>query len=157
MRLVAEFTTEPFDVDGEPPAHATEALQVAREAGLECDFGPLGTSVRGEQELLLPALTKVLGAAFAHGASQVTLQVRRDGAARPEARSRGRGVNALLAEVADELGGPLHGLSRSDKQQAVLLLEAKGAFEYRKSAEIVAEALGVTRFTVYNYLNRARD
>jgi hypothetical protein len=67
------------------------------------------------------------------------------------------GVNALLAEVADELGGPLQGLSRSDKQQAVLLLEAKGAFEYRKSAEIVAEALGVTRFTVYNYLNRARD
>lgn len=25
----------------------------------------------------------------------------------------------------------------------------------RKSAETVAEALGVTRFTVYNYLNRS--
>jgi len=67
------------------------------------------------------------------------------------------GVNALLAEVADELGGPLRELSRHDKQRAVLLLEAKGAFDYRKSAEIVAEALGVTRFTVYNYLNRARE
>ncbi|MEV6266156.1 helix-turn-helix domain-containing protein [Kribbella sp. NPDC051936] len=66
------------------------------------------------------------------------------------------GVQGLLAEVADELGGPLRDLSRHDKQQAVLLLEARGAFEYRKSAEIVAEALGVTRFTVYNYLNRAR-
>jgi hypothetical protein len=66
------------------------------------------------------------------------------------------GVQALLAEVADELGGPLNALSRSQKQQAVLLLEARGAFEFRKSAEIVAEALGVTRFTVYNYLNRAR-
>jgi predicted transcriptional regulator YheO len=65
-------------------------------------------------------------------------------------------VQGLLAEVADELGGPLRELSRTDKQQAVLLLEARGAFEYRKSAEIVAEALGVTRFTVYNYLNRAR-
>jgi predicted transcriptional regulator YheO len=54
------------------------------------------------------------------------------------------------------LGGPLDQLSRSDKQQAVLMLEARGAFEFRKSAEIVAEALGVTRFTVYNYLNRAR-
>jgi hypothetical protein len=67
------------------------------------------------------------------------------------------GVNALLAEVAEEVGGPLRELSRNEKQQAVLLLEAKGAFEYRKSAELVAEALGVTRFTVYNYLNRARD
>ncbi|WP_405064304.1 helix-turn-helix domain-containing protein [Kribbella sp. NBC_01505] len=66
------------------------------------------------------------------------------------------GVQGLLAEVAGELGGPLSELSRTDKQQAVLLLEARGAFEYRKSAEIVAEALGVTRFTVYNYLNRAR-
>jgi hypothetical protein len=68
----------------------------------------------------------------------------------------GAGVQGLLAEVADELGSPLRELSRTDKQQAVLLLEARGAFEYRKSAEIVAEALGVTRFTVYNYLNRAR-
>jgi hypothetical protein len=66
------------------------------------------------------------------------------------------GVQSLLAGVADELGGSLRELSRHDKQQAVLLLEARGAFEYRKSAEIVAEALGVTRFTVYNYLNRAR-
>jgi uncharacterized protein YqgV (UPF0045/DUF77 family) len=155
MRLVAEFTTEPFDVEGQPPAHATEAFQAAQQAGLECDFGPLGTSVRGEEEQLLPALPGVLQAAFANGASQVTLQVRRDGVRLP--RSGGGGVNALLAEVAAELGGPLSGLSRGDKQRAVLLLEAKGAFEYRKSAETVAEALGVTRFTVYNYLNRARD
>ncbi|HEY3559618.1 MAG TPA: thiamine-binding protein [Kribbella sp.] len=79
MRLVAEFTTEPFDVDeGSPPAHATEALRAAQDAGLECDFGPLGTLVRGEQDLLLPAIPAVLKAAFAGGASQVTLQVRRD-------------------------------------------------------------------------------
>ncbi|MEU8222639.1 helix-turn-helix domain-containing protein [Kribbella sp. NPDC048915] len=66
------------------------------------------------------------------------------------------GVQSLLAEVAAELGGPLRDLSRHDKQRAVLLLEERGAFEYRKSAETVAEALGVTRFTVYNYLNRSR-
>jgi uncharacterized protein YqgV (UPF0045/DUF77 family) len=78
MRLVAEFTTEPFDVEGSPPAHATEALRAAEEAGLDCEFGPLGTQVSGEQHVLLPALPKVLEAAFAGGASQVTLQVRRD-------------------------------------------------------------------------------
>jgi uncharacterized protein YqgV (UPF0045/DUF77 family) len=155
MRLVAEFTTEPFDVEGQPPAHATQALEAAREAGLESDFGPLGTTVRGEDEVLLPAVGRVLEAAFANGASQVTLQVRRDGAAKVPREASG--LNGLLAEVAAELGGPLRELSRTEKQRAVLLLEAKGAFEYRKSAEIVAEALGVTRFTVYNYLNRARD
>ncbi|TCC23230.1 helix-turn-helix domain-containing protein [Kribbella sindirgiensis] len=74
----------------------------------------------------------------------------------PEKPAPEGGVQSLLAGVAEELGGSLRDLSRHDKQQAVLLLEARGAFEYRKSAEIVAEALGVTRFTVYNYLNRAR-
>ncbi|MGH3425587.1 MAG: helix-turn-helix domain-containing protein, partial [Nocardioidaceae bacterium] len=29
-------------------------------------------------------------------------------------------------------------------------------FTHRRSAETVAEALGVSRFTVYNYLNRRR-
>lgn len=75
---------------------------------------------------------------------------------KPSAGGEG-GVNTLLAEVAEEFGRPLRELSRTDKQQAVLRLEERGAFEFRKSAEIVAEALGVTRFTVYNYLNRARD
>ena len=36
------------------------------------------------------------------------------------------------------------------------MLEERGAFAFRKSAETVAEALGVTRFTVYNYLNRTQ-
>ncbi|HVM13882.1 MAG TPA: helix-turn-helix domain-containing protein, partial [Egibacteraceae bacterium] len=63
-------------------------------------------------------------------------------------------LGRLLADLAEELGVPLDQLSRSEKQRAVRLLEERGAFTYRKSAETVAEALGVSRFTVYNYLNR---
>jgi hypothetical protein len=63
----------------------------------------------------------------------------------------------LLEDMATELGGPLRDLPRAGKQRAVRLLEERGAFTYRKSAETVAEALNVTRFTVYNYLNRDRD
>nr|WP_028662046.1 helix-turn-helix domain-containing protein [Saccharomonospora saliphila] len=66
------------------------------------------------------------------------------------------GLGTLLDDLAAELGGPLAELPRADKQRAVRLLEERGAFHYRKSAETVAEALGVTRFTVYNYLNRSR-
>ena len=64
------------------------------------------------------------------------------------------GLARLIADVERELGAPLAGLPRAGKQQAVRLLEERGAFEMRRSAETVAEALGVTRFTVYNYLNR---
>ncbi len=77
MRLRAEFTTEPFHGEGQPPPHATETLDVLQSAGLACEFGPLGTSVSGSDEALLPALRDMLAAAFAHGATRVTLQVER--------------------------------------------------------------------------------
>ncbi|NYD40560.1 thiamine-binding protein [Nocardioides panaciterrulae] len=78
MRLVAEFTTEPFHGEGEAPEHARAALGAVERAELDCDFGPLGTTVRGEDEDVLPALTEVLRAALAHGATRVTLQVERE-------------------------------------------------------------------------------
>ncbi len=65
-------------------------------------------------------------------------------------------LGRLLENLATELGAPLRDLSRPQKQRAVRLLEERGAFTYRKSAETVAEALNVSRFTVYNYLNRNR-
>jgi len=46
-------------------------------------------------------------------------------------------------------------LSREDKQAAVQMLHERGAFELRRSVEMVAEAMGVSRFTIYNYLNAA--
>lgn len=155
MRVEAEFTTEPFRGEGEPPEHATAALEVARAAGLECDFGPLGTSVRGERDAVLATLAAIAAAGLDHGADQITFQVRLEGRTPP--RRTASGLDALLADVADELGGDLRTLDRPAKQRAVRLLEERGAFEFRKSAEIVAEALGVTRFTVYNYLNREKD
>lgn len=63
-------------------------------------------------------------------------------------------LDGLLSDLAGELGAPLSELPRVEKQRAVRMLEERGAFAYRRSAETVAEALGVTRFTVYNYLNR---
>ncbi|QUN15282.1 helix-turn-helix domain-containing protein [Nocardia seriolae] len=82
-----------------------------------------------------------------------TLACVRFGAPEPDTLG---GLEKLLEEVAGELGGPLTALPRADKQRAVRLLEERGAFTFRKSAETVAAALGVTRFTVYNYLNRER-
>ena len=59
----------------------------------------------------------------------------------------------MIAAVESELGAPLATLSRLDKQRAVRLLDERGAFQLRRSVEEVADALGVSRFTVYNYLN----
>jgi len=66
-------------------------------------------------------------------------------------------LDRMIAAVESELGATLDGLSREDKQRAVKLLDERGAFQLRKAVEDVADALGVSRFTVYNYLNAAVD
>lgn len=50
--------------------------------------------------------------------------------------------------------GSLVDLDRHTKQLVVAALEERGAFHVRHGVETVAGALGVSRFTVYNYLNR---
>ena len=62
-------------------------------------------------------------------------------------------LDRMIAAVEGELGAKLVDLSREDKQRAVRLLDERGAFQLRKAVEDVADALGVSRFTVYNYLN----
>lgn len=258
MRLEAEFTSEPFHGEGSPPEHALAARDAAVEAGLDTDFGPLGTLARGDAKALLEALPRITQAALDGGATQVTLQVRQvaaadagaaaegedrpggpteptvvsaadqrdttaaraaephttdgpaadphatsDPAGKPltaggqagkphTAGSRAGGPNTvgghaggpntasghageshgadsapsvelndalarLIADVERELGAELGDLDRAGKQRAVRLLRERGAFGLRKSVSSVADALGVTRFTVYNYLNREVD
>ncbi len=77
MRLRAEFTTEPFHGEGEPPAHVTAALDAVRAAGLDAEFGPFGTTVSGDEDTLYDALPSVFRAAMDHGATRITLQVER--------------------------------------------------------------------------------
>jgi hypothetical protein len=63
----------------------------------------------------------------------------------------------LIEQVERELGGRLIDLSRTDKQRAVKLLDERGAFNLRKSIDEVADAMGVSRITIYNYLNAIRE
>ncbi|MEU3752424.1 helix-turn-helix domain-containing protein [Streptomyces olivoreticuli] len=69
-------------------------------------------------------------------------------------------LDHILADLERRHGMPLSELDRRTKQSVVRGLEARGAFSVRHGVETVASALGVSRFTVYNYLNRensARD
>ncbi|WP_395369195.1 helix-turn-helix domain-containing protein [Streptomyces tubercidicus] len=63
-------------------------------------------------------------------------------------------LDHILAELQRRHGVPLADLDRKTKQSVVRILESRGAFSVRHGVETVAGALGVSRFTVYNYLNR---
>jgi hypothetical protein len=62
-------------------------------------------------------------------------------------------LDRLIDTVEAELGAPLPMLTREGKQRAVRLLDERGAFILRRAVEDVADAMGVSRITVYNYLN----
>ena len=65
-------------------------------------------------------------------------------------------LDHILAALERRRGMPLAELDRKAKQEIVRSLEARGAFAVRHGVETVASALGVSRFTVYNYLNREK-
>ena len=65
-------------------------------------------------------------------------------------------LDHILAALERRKGRPLADLDRKAKQEIVRGLEARGAFAVRHGVETVASALGVSRFTVYNYLNREK-
>jgi hypothetical protein len=63
-------------------------------------------------------------------------------------------LDRILEDLRRRHGVPLSELDRRAKQSVVRSLEARGVFSVRHGVETVANALGVSRFTVYNYLNR---
>lgn len=65
-------------------------------------------------------------------------------------------LDRLVATVEEQLGSPLAELDRAGKQQAVRILDQRGAFRLRKSIEDIGEAMGVSRITIYNYLNATK-
>ncbi len=62
-------------------------------------------------------------------------------------------LERLLTSVELELGGPLASLTREQQQFAIRRLDELGAFTLRRAVEDVSKAIGISRITVYNYLN----
>jgi hypothetical protein len=66
-------------------------------------------------------------------------------------------MDELISLAEQSIGRSLGEMNRLEKQRVVRFLDERGAFALRKSVERVADALGVSRFTVYNYLDASRQ
>ena len=70
--LIVEFTIEPF-VEGHPGPHVLSAVAAAEELGATVEFGPFGSSMLVPAARVGAVTGAVVAAAFAHGATHVTL------------------------------------------------------------------------------------
>ncbi len=72
--LEVEFTIEPF-VEGAPGPHVTAAIEAVERLGATVEIGPFGTTLRvqpGDAGRIVAAL---LDAAYANGATHVSIHV----------------------------------------------------------------------------------
>ena len=64
-----------------------------------------------------------------------------------------------LREIVDEclasVGKPVNALNKADRMKVITLLDQHAAFSFRKSIPYIAQRLGVSRYTIYKYLNEA--
>lgn len=150
-----EFLVEPF-VEGKPGPHVDAAVAAVRSLGLEPTMGAFSNHVTGDIDDIARAVAALLSASVASGANRIQLQV--STVDRSHAREDIAGALARLVDsVETELGASLPELDRAGKQAAVRLLDERGAFLLRRAVEEVAETMGVSRITIYNYLNAIHD
>ncbi|WP_328899030.1 MULTISPECIES: PAS domain-containing protein [unclassified Streptomyces] len=85
-------------------------------------------------------------------ANLVARDVRHQGEALETPRDRGgRELRSAIDEFAAERSSTPRGLNRERKRELVRRLHRDGFFETRGSAQLIADQLGVSRATVYNY------
>jgi predicted transcriptional regulator YheO len=65
-------------------------------------------------------------------------------------------VAGMVAKILKEMGKTPAAMSRDEKMEVVKRLEERGAFLVKRSAEQVAEALDLSRYTIFSYLKEIR-
>ena len=65
-------------------------------------------------------------------------------------------IDTMIAECEYRVGTPADGMNKHQRLEVVRFLDERGAFQVRNSAVIVANRLGVTRKTIYNYLREIK-
>ena len=152
-----EFFVEPF-TEGTPGKHVRAAIDAVESHGLSVDVGAFGTTTSGSPDTVADAVGDLVRAALANGADRVSVQT-----VTPEADPALHvgdlrdALDHMIEQVESDAGVRLADMSREEKQAAVRVLDEQGAFQLRKAIEAVADAMSVSRITIYNYLNAIRE
>jgi predicted transcriptional regulator YheO len=66
-------------------------------------------------------------------------------------------VQTIVDDAIGARGKPVSIMTKDDKMEAVDQMRRRGIFLIRSSADLVARGLGVSRFTIYNYLEELKQ
>ncbi|ETA79790.1 helix-turn-helix transcriptional regulator [Youngiibacter fragilis] len=84
-----------------------------------------------------------------------------DSASSKESRHIPHDVNSLLDDLIEravkEVGSPVAYMSREDKIRAIKYLDSHGAFLITKSGDKISSYFGISKYTMYSYLDKEKD
>lgn len=66
-------------------------------------------------------------------------------------------LDALIDESCALIGKPVSIMNKDEKTRAIQYLDSKGAFLIKKSGDRVSEHFGISKYTLYNYLDSPRN
>ncbi len=174
MRVQVEFTVEPF-IEGFPGAHVLAAIASMIADGHHVEVGPFSNTVVGEHGAVSESVSRMMSTAVEAGATSVSINIApADATDIPSVPGVAVSVGVshsqvqstrelapdplldLIHEVEKEFGSELHLLERTSKQRAARMLDDRGAFRFRGAVEEIADAMAVSRVTIYNYLKAVR-
>ena len=137
VRVVANYTSRAGD--GRPLRSSSVVLfdetgQAAAALCVNVDMGAIERIQRELQSVLAPAIIPPA-----------------TGGPSSEANIEGL-IEEIIVAAIDGAGAPVDRMSKVEKKAAVATMHERGLFVIRGSVERVAARLGVTKFTIYNYL-----
>jgi len=149
--VAVEFLIEPF-TEGTPGQHVKAAMSAFTDRGIAVELGPFASTAIGDLSQITDAISEAMQRAITAGATSMRVQL----AHRLTGQNIHRALPEMLANLEQE-HGPLDQWDRTTKQAAVRQLSKRGAFLLRGAIDDVATAMGVSRITIYNYLNALED
>ncbi|TVX92717.1 helix-turn-helix transcriptional regulator [Paenibacillus agilis] len=66
-------------------------------------------------------------------------------------------LDVLIQETQDVIGKPVAAMGKEDKMKMIALLDQKGAFLIKKSSEKICLYLGISKYSLYSYLDEVKQ
>ncbi|WP_028596160.1 helix-turn-helix transcriptional regulator [Paenibacillus assamensis] len=66
-------------------------------------------------------------------------------------------LDVLIQETQEGIGKPVAVMSKEDKMKMIALLDQKGAFLIKKSSEKICLYLGISKYSLYSYLDEVKQ
>lgn len=149
--LATEFLIEPFN-EGDPGEHVSAAIDAFDRRGLKVEMGPFASVAAGDPDAIAEAVADMIRQSMAAGATSIRLHIGAD----PEKLNVGPlhdALESMIRTAERDIGASTSEWTRAEKQQVVRMLDDQGVFLLRGAVDDMARIMGVSRITIYNYLN----